>query len=169
MLNVCIISMCWPYCSLYCWLVTVVNFDLWYISLNRSTIWLTINPSSQVFKIFYCKLLFLKTRYSLFNNTFYNNACYTISSKPKLVWSYPVKPMLIIKGNNQDIRTCNIYCELFAMFYFSEKIKISIISSSWLRTIVSSQPKDYRIVIRTIVSSQPKDYRILMGGFSCNL
>ena len=37
--------------------------------------------------------LFLATRYSLFNI-----ACYNLSSNSKLLWSYPVKPSLIIKG-----------------------------------------------------------------------
>lgn len=37
----------------------------------------------------------LSTRYSVFNNTCCNN-----SIKSKLLWSYPVKPILIIKGDN---------------------------------------------------------------------
>jgi hypothetical protein len=49
--------------------------------------------------------LFLTTKYSLFNN-----ACCYLSSKSKLLWSYPVTPSLIIQMNNQRIynQTCVI-------------------------------------------------------------
>ena len=50
--------------------------------------------------------LFLLTRYILFTN-----ACYNLSSKSKLLWSYPVKPTLIIQG------IINIYKQYFTTIY----------------------------------------------------
>ena len=62
-------------------------------------IWLLITPFG-IFKIFF--FFFLTTRYSLFNNP-----CYNLSSKSKLLWSYPVKPSLIIQG------IINVYKQYF--------------------------------------------------------
>jgi len=51
---------------------------------------LTINSLLLHVKSFFLTCL---TIYSLFNN-----ACYNLSSKSKLLWCYPVKPSLIIQG-----------------------------------------------------------------------
>ena len=45
------------------------------------------------FNWLHLKYHFSTTRYSLFNN-----ACYNLSSKSKLLWSYPVKPTLTFQG-----------------------------------------------------------------------
>ena len=62
-----------------------IKFFKFYVIMTK------INPQVCLSNWYF--LLLLTTRHSLFNN-----ACYSSSSKSKLLWSYHVKPSLIIQG-----------------------------------------------------------------------